>query len=132
MPLYEITLTASLVVKVHGDSLNEASQRAVAAHPTLDDVEATDGGEVDDPTGYDELPGFVRAVVDQVESGDELPVLGVGQTGNRVYDDGEWRVWRERVGPADGYDGPACTVEFYDGQRWSDFDPEQHDLDDDE
>lgn len=130
MPLYEITLTASKVVRVHGDSLDEASQRAATSNPTLDEVEVTDGGEVDDTTGYDSLPSYIREVVDRLEAGEEMERLGIGQAADRMYDDGEWRVWRERVGPSDGYDGPPVTIEFYDGNRWSDFDPEIHDVDD--
>lgn len=77
--------------------------------------------EEDDP----ELPDEAQAIIDQIEAGDDddLEVLGVGQTGDRVFDDGEWRVWRERVGPEDGYDGPPATIEHYDGHRWTDFDP---------
>ena len=130
MPLYEITLTASKVVQIHGESLDDASQRAVAANETLDEVEATDGGEIDDPTHYDELPSFIREIVDSAEAGEDLEVLGVGQSANRVYDDGEWAVYIERVGPADGYYGPPVVVQFYDGNRWTDFDPEIHGDDD--
>jgi hypothetical protein len=68
-----------------------------------------------------DLPAEVQDVFDRAEAGDDLEVLGVGQTGNRVYDDGVWRVWIERVGPADGYFGPRVVLEHYDGNRWSDF-----------
>lgn len=133
MPLYEITLTASKVVMAHGASEAEAGRTALEANETLDEVEVTDVDEVEpDPIHYEELPSHIRLIVDQVEAGEELEVLGVGQTGNRVYDDGEWRVWQERVGPADGYNGPPATVEFYDGNRWSDFDPEAHGFNDDD
>lgn len=131
MPLYEITLTASRVVKVHGASLDEASQRALAANDVLDDVEATDGSEIDDATHYDALPGYIRDIIDQAEAGETLEVLGVGQSANRVYDDGEYAVFVERVGPADGYDGPPVVVQVYDGNRWVDFDPELHGENDD-
>lgn len=130
MPLYEITLTASKVVKFHAPNRIDAEKRALAAVTELDEIEVTDSGETEDSSFYDYLPDHIREVVDAIEAGDELEVLGVGQTGDRVYDDGEWRVWRERVGPADGYDGPQATVECYDGTRWSDFDPDVHDTDD--
>lgn len=127
MPLYEITLTASRVVQIHGDNENDASQRAIAANEVLDEVEVTDIDESgDDPTHYDELPSFIREVVDAAEAGDITEVLGVGQSANRVFDDGEWAVFVERVGPADGYDGPPVVVQYYDGNRWTDFDPEVH------
>lgn len=133
MPLYEITLTASKVVKVHAADDDAAEAKALSANETLDEVEVTDTEEIEpDPTHYEELPDHIREVVDRVESGEELKVLGVGQTGNRVYDDGEWRVWAERAGPADGYDGPGVSVEFYNGHRWSDFNPEAHGFNDDE
>lgn len=71
------------------------------------------------------MPDEVREVVDQAEAGEDLEVLGVGQSADRVYDDGEWRVWIERVGPEDGYHGPKVVVEHYDGTCWSDFEREQ-------
>lgn len=130
MPLYEITLTASKVVKVHGANRTEAEERALKANHDLGDVEVTDSGETEDGTFYDYLPEHIRELVDRIEAGEEFPVLGVGQSANRIYDSEGWRVWVERVGPEDSYDGPAVTVECYDGNAWSDFDPDVHDTDD--
>lgn len=129
MPLYDITLTASKVVQVHGDTMRDAEKRALSANPTLDEVEVTDGDEVAAFDFYDTLPSHIRDIVDRAEAGEEFERLGVGQTGDRIYDDGEYRVWRERVGPADGYDGPPVMVEFYNGERWSDVGPDHVDPD---
>jgi hypothetical protein len=129
MPLYEITLTASKVVKVHGETMRDAERKALSANGTLDEVDVTDGNEVASFDFYETLPDDVRDVVDRAEAGEEFEVLGVGQTANRIFDDGQYRVWVERVGPADGYDGPPVVVEFYNGQCWRDVGPDHVDPD---
>jgi hypothetical protein len=129
MPLYDITITASKVVKAHGNTMRDAERKALAANPTLDEVEVTDGEEVASFDFYDTLPDGIRDLVDRAEAGEEFERLGVGQTGDRIYDDGEYRVWRERVGPADGYDGPTVVVEYYNGEHWYDVDSEHVDPD---
>lgn len=128
MPLYEITLTASKVVKFHAPNRIDAEKRALAEVTELDDIEVTDSGETEDGTFYDYLPEHIRAIVDEART---LPVLGVGQSANRVFDDGKWAVFVERVGPSDGYEGPPVTVQVYDGNTWVDFDPDVHDADND-
>lgn len=118
--MYEVTLTASRVVKVRADSAAEAEKRALARYPTLPtEPDVTEINLSSD--AYDELPDHIRAVVDEVEAGAVLEVLGIGQDADRVYDDGEYRVWRERCGPEDGYDGPLATIEHYDGHNWKDL-----------
>lgn len=121
MPMFEINLMATKSVYIHGATWDEAATKAISANETLGGVELDGWACLKDTNWYDELPDHIRTVVDQAEAGDDLEVLGQGQTGNRVYDDGEWRVWIERVGPEDGYYGPPVTVEHYDGDRWSDF-----------
>jgi hypothetical protein len=93
----------------HDGSLVDENGNTVGSFELVDDED--DG----------EMPDEVRDIFDRAEAGEDLEVLGIGQTGNRVYDDGEWRVWVERVGPADGYYGPTVVVEHFDGNRWSDF-----------
>jgi hypothetical protein len=83
--------------------------------------------EVDEEDEDGGIPDEVQEIIDQAEAGEDLEVLGVGQSANRVYDDGEWRVWIERVGPEDGYFGPRVVVEHYDGIRWSDYEGEERD-----
>jgi hypothetical protein len=78
-------------------------------------------GEPEEDEDDDEMPDECRDIFERAQAGEDLEVLGSAQTANRVYDDGRWRVWIERVGPEDGYDGPPVTVEHYDGNRWSDF-----------
>lgn len=90
---------------------------------TVGDFELTEPDEEDEDDG--EIPDEVQEVIDQAEAGEDLEVLGVAQSANRVYDDGRWRVWIERVGPEDGYHGPKVVVEHYDGTCWSDFEREQ-------
>ncbi len=50
---------------------------------------------------------------------DAMPTLSVGQTADLKFDNGETRIWLERVGVDDGspYDN-GVVIERYDGRRW--------------
>lgn len=114
MDLFEVTLTASKVVRVLAANRIDAESKAATMVPTLDEIEVTDVEPLDMPYWFDTLPPGPREAVAKAWAGEDMPVLGVGQSANRLYDEDGWRVWQER------HNG-VVTVEMFNGDRWINF-----------
>lgn len=48
----------------------------------------------------------------------DMPTIRQGLDADLKWENGITRVWLMRVGPEDGYDGPAVVVEHYKDGRW--------------